>query len=91
MYKHPDYPAMFSQGGKWLIRGAVFSLGLVVGTAVWMHLQASDNQTGLASLYTAKFGRLKDLWNKATQTVHPSNPSAEDQIVEVEQDLQPGG
>jgi hypothetical protein len=90
MYKNLNPFMSSSHSGKWLMRG--LTLGLVaVGAAVWLRSQEAEGENGVMQPWRFKLAHVKDAVNKAAQKMRTANPSAKEQILDLESELQPGG
>ena len=80
----------FAQLSKLLVGTVV--LGLVAGKAAKWISQRGSNLNGEGTPQGGfTFGGLKDKVNQTTQKIRDTRPSAEQQMVDVENELQPGG
>jgi hypothetical protein len=67
-------------------------LGLVVaGAAVWLRSLEAEDEAGAPHTWRFRFMRAKDALNKAAQKMRDAHPSAKEEILDLENDLQPGG
>jgi hypothetical protein len=82
--------ALSAQTSRWLVSGLTLGL-LVASAAAWFHARGAEE--GAEGLQTGrlKFTKVKDTVNKAAQKVRDTNPSAEQQMMDVEKELHPGG
>ena len=90
MLKNTGKNMSIAHSGKWLVDGVTLGL-LVAGTAAWLRLRESEENFGELHHGYSRFTKAKDTVNKAAQKVREANPSAEQQIVDVEKELHPGG
>lgn len=67
-------------------------LGLVAaGAAVWLRSLGTESEAGATQAWRNKFTWVKDAVKKAAQKRRDANPSAKDAILDLENELRPGG
>ena len=75
---------------RWLVR-VLMLVAVAAGVAVWLRSLEAEGETGAMQAWRFRFTQVKDTVNKAAQKIRHTNPSAKEQILDLESDLQPGG
>ena len=71
--------------------GGVALGGIAAGAAILLCSHEAANKSGSMRAWRLRFVSVKDAVNRAVQRMRDAYPSTKEQVVEVENDLQPGG